>query len=526
MKLSIYTPTHDTRYLCDAYESLRGEDFDEWVILYNGGAKPIGWGQDDPRVKEITVAADALPPYVGALKRAAVEHCTGEVCVELDHDDLLLPGAIAAVREAFEARPDVVFVYSNDVLVNGNGTPRETWPGWRYRPVDVTMPSAMRPTPPAAYAGVGWQADSGPFDGQGAVVWRNYFEPALHGQQAVQSPAFPFPSAWPAREGFRSYETEQEALADHRRRSAHYTEAGDLGPPGVEGAAGARGPMGRPGAYIPGRHFPALETVAYEPWAFHVARIWSAPDHLRAFRRSAYDAAGGYAADMRVLDDQDLMSRLFLQGEFLHIDRPLYLYRVHGDNAWLRHNAEIQENVLRIYDQYIEGMALAWTMRRGLFALDLGGRLDPRPGYLCVDYKCGPTDRVHCVADLNKPWPFADNSVGLVRAFDVFEHLTDSVHTMTELHRVLAPGGMALIQVPSTAGTGAFRDPTHRSFWHEQTFDYFAGAQAQWIDRPTRFHMTRRYTTPADPTGCCWVRADLVKMVDGMRVYNPSMVNQ
>jgi hypothetical protein len=39
--------------------------------------------------------------------------------------------------------------------------------------------------------------------------------------------------------------------------------------------------------------------------------------------------------------------------------------------------------------------------------------------------------------------------------------------------RVLKRGGVADIIVPSTAGPGAFQDPTHVSFWNERSFMYF-----------------------------------------------------
>ena len=48
------------------------------------------------------------------------------------------------------------------------------------------------------------------------------------------------------------------------------------------------------------------------------------------------------------------MCRLYETTEFHHIDKGLYVYRVHGNNTWLQFNEEIQNNVYRIYDQYIE----------------------------------------------------------------------------------------------------------------------------------------------------------------------------
>ncbi len=47
---------------------------------------------------------------------------------------------------------------------------------------------------------------------------------------------------------------------------------------------------------------------------------------------------------------------------------------------------------------------------------------------------------------------------------------------MNEAYRVLAPGGFLFISVPSTDGRGAFQDPTHVSFWNENSFWYYTRA--------------------------------------------------
>jgi hypothetical protein len=95
-------------------------------------------------------------------------------------------------------------------------------------------------------------------------------------------------------------------------------------------------------------------------------------------------------------------------------------------------------------------------------------RLD---GYTGVDRVPGPA--VDVVADLSKPWPWADESVAEILAHDVIEHLPDKIRTMNEAWRVLKPGGRAEIVVPTTDGPGAFQDPTHVSFWNRNSFHYF-----------------------------------------------------
>ena len=91
-------------------------------------------------------------------------------------------------------------------------------------------------------------------------------------------------------------------------------------------------------------------------------------------------------------------------------------------------------------------------------------------GYVNVDKVPRPGVEV---VDLAKPWPWSENSVDLVRAWDIIEHLADKIFTMNELWRVLKPGGTAEIAVPTTDGTGAFQDPTHVSFWNRRSFLYY-----------------------------------------------------
>lgn len=102
--------------------------------------------------------------------------------------------------------------------------------------------------------------------------------------------------------------------------------------------------------------------------------------------------------------------------------------------------------------------------------LNLGACDRAFDGFLSVDI-CPPAD---VLCDLRDIWPWDDSSVSAVKAFDIFEHLPDKIHTMNELWRVLRPGGVAEIEVPSASqGAGAFQDPTHRSYWTRNDFQYY-----------------------------------------------------
>jgi len=100
--------------------------------------------------------------------------------------------------------------------------------------------------------------------------------------------------------------------------------------------------------------------------------------------------------------------------------------------------------------------------------IDLGAKHGKPVGFIGIDLS-----GTNITADLNKKWPFKDNSVGLIRANDIIEHLKDPVNTMNEAYRVLVDGGWLLIEVPSTDGRGAYQDPSHVSKWNSNSFWYY-----------------------------------------------------
>jgi SAM-dependent methyltransferase len=106
-------------------------------------------------------------------------------------------------------------------------------------------------------------------------------------------------------------------------------------------------------------------------------------------------------------------------------------------------------------------------------------------GFFGVD--CWPGSKVDQVADLNKTFPFKDNSVDELRAYDAIEHLPDKIHTMNEIWRVCKPDAFVDILVPSTDGRGAFQDPTHVSYWNLNSFYYYT------IDSPGYLELCHRY---------------------------------
>jgi len=139
MKISIFTPTHDTKHLADTYASIQAQNYPdiEWVIVPNAARDaelpvlPADILQDP--ITRIHEFRHDGKPRIGELKRFACEKATGDVFVELDHDDMLVPGILSQVAQA--AKNGAGFIYSDaaSFLDDGDLTPwgyDERW-GWQ-----------------------------------------------------------------------------------------------------------------------------------------------------------------------------------------------------------------------------------------------------------------------------------------------------------------------------------------------------------------------------------------------------------
>jgi len=107
--------------------------------------------------------------------------------------------------------------------------------------------------------------------------------------------------------------------------------------------------------------------------------------------------------------------------------------------------------------------------------LNLGSGGRPKEGYVNVDISASAPG-VDIIHDLNMmPWPFDDQSVEKVLMSQCLEHLVDHNAAMGEIHRILKPGGKAVISVPHFTWQLAYADPTHKHFFAYPTFFYYAG---------------------------------------------------
>ena len=110
--------------------------------------------------------------------------------------------------------------------------------------------------------------------------------------------------------------------------------------------------------------------------------------------------------------------------------------------------------------------------------LNLGAADRSFPGYVSVDIIDPESPVMGLIfqhVDLSVcPWPWLDSTITEIIAYDIVEHLPDRVLTMNEIHRVLIDGGIVRIEVPDAAhGPGFWQDPTHKSGWTRNSFQYF-----------------------------------------------------
>lgn len=142
--------------------------------------------------------------------------------------------------------------------------------------------------------------------------------------------------------------------------------------------------------------------------------------------------------------------------------------------------------------------------------IDLGCGRRKKEGYFGID--CQELDGVDLVCNCNNPIPLDDNIADEINANDFLEHIDNNkrIHIMTEIWRLLKPGGTFLSKTPSTDGRGAFQDPTHYAFWNENSFKYYeCDIHRALYDIKPKFEIVSLTTTDMTYDKVCWVVAVL-----------------
>ena len=241
-KFSIITPAHKkTPYLKELYDSIVAQTYEnwEWVLWLNNALYEEDLDEEirnDDRV--VIYRTDDPSTSVGYHKHHAFHKGEGDVLVEVDSDDILMPECLEELNKAYQDET-IGFVYT-DVIpyhMTDEFVPYNPDHGWTYHKLN----------------------------------WRNKDRYIMH---------------------------------------------------------------------------------SWQPTSHALSYIWYAPDHVRSWRTSIYRDIGGHNVDLDICDDHELMIRTYLVTEMFLVNKPLYVYRITGDNTWLERNQSIQQETVRLGHQW------------------------------------------------------------------------------------------------------------------------------------------------------------------------------
>lgn len=373
MQFSLFTPTHDTSYLDELFESIKAQTYSEWewIIVPNGDVIIPDTIKNNTQIK--IIPAPQTLKGVGALKKFACQQCTGDYLVEVDHDDLLASDALETIHQ-FIQQTNADFLYSDSAIIRYDG----------------------------------------------------------------RSPFFDSEYGW-----------------------EYYI------------------------AEIDGKEYVVNESFDETPSS--LGSIHFAPNHVRVWKKSVYDAIGGHDTTLDICDDYDLICRTYIAGySFVYIPLPIYIYRIWDDvkNTYKKRQLDIDIMQKKLSQHYRYALIDEWCRRNQLPMIDLGGAHNAPDHYQTIDLV-----DADITMNIMDGLPFEDNSVGCIRAYDFLEHIPScqdssckhqdngkilcTVGLMNEVYRVLVAGGWFITSTPSSDGRGAYQDPSHISYWNPNSFWYF-----------------------------------------------------
>jgi SAM-dependent methyltransferase len=124
----------------------------------------------------------------------------------------------------------------------------------------------------------------------------------------------------------------------------------------------------------------------------------------------------------------------------------------------------------------VRGVLAVWALLEvagaPLRAIDIGAG-DVKQHRRAIGLDLTRRAAVDAIVDLRAALPLATDSVDVVFAVHVLEHIPELLSLMHELHRVLGPQGVLHVIVPHWRFVNAVADPTHVRFFDAQTFKYF-----------------------------------------------------
>jgi glycosyltransferase involved in cell wall biosynthesis len=104
MQFSICTPTNNSTYLLELYESIVKQSHAnwQWILVLNGNVTKNELDQSILNDERVLIYQYDKTGSVGSLKNYAFSIATGDVLVEVDHDDMITPDCLEELRKAFQ----------------------------------------------------------------------------------------------------------------------------------------------------------------------------------------------------------------------------------------------------------------------------------------------------------------------------------------------------------------------------------------------------------------------------------------
>jgi glycosyltransferase involved in cell wall biosynthesis len=144
-EVSIVTAVHRPRYLPETWDSVRSQEGVawEWVVQVDGEAADIeAWLPEDMRADDRVHVQAAGHFGIATTRNLALIRTRAGFVQTLDHDDLLLPGALATLAAALRADAELAFVFGDHMhlMPDGSLAPR---PDQRRLPAGRIEPGAI-----------------------------------------------------------------------------------------------------------------------------------------------------------------------------------------------------------------------------------------------------------------------------------------------------------------------------------------------------------------------------------------------
>lgn len=105
--------------------------------------------------------------------------------------------------------------------------------------------------------------------------------------------------------------------------------------------------------------------------------------------------------------------------------------------------------------------------------LELGGGATHQEGFTSIDLMPYTDNTIVHNLENGLPDSIKDNSVVEIHADNFLEHIQNVVDVMNDCHRVITDDGLFVIKVPKAGTVADFKDPTHKTHFLKETFQYF-----------------------------------------------------